>query len=77
MNRKREQTTGERIKEWRTQQGYSMRGFAKRVGLSPRMMQKIEGGLSSITAPTALKLARVMRVRASALCDWKRKGAST
>jgi len=50
------------LKEWRSRRGYSLRGLAKRAGVSYVTIVRIEAGRISPTVAMLEKLARALRI---------------
>ncbi len=60
---------GERVKAFRRFKGWSLRTMAESAGVSHALISQIECGRIIVTAKTAKKLAPVMRLRWTTLCD--------
>jgi transcriptional regulator with XRE-family HTH domain len=58
-----------RLKALREARGLSREGLARRAGLSPATIGRLEDGTGDLMRPTAERLARVLGVRAEDLAD--------
>jgi transcriptional regulator with XRE-family HTH domain len=47
----------------REQKGFGLNETARRAGIDPAQLSRIERGLAGLTAPTLLRLARVLELR--------------
>jgi transcriptional regulator with XRE-family HTH domain len=60
---------GSRIRELRTQRGFSQRGFARRCGLHPSYIGEIERGETNVTLMSLLLITRRLRITIAQLFD--------
>jgi HTH-type transcriptional regulator/antitoxin HigA len=58
---------GEHLLEHIEARGWSQAEFAQQAGLPPKLVSGIIGGINPLTAETAIKLERVLGVKA---CRW-------
>jgi transcriptional regulator with XRE-family HTH domain len=58
-----------RLKRLREARGLTQRELARRAGLNPATIGRLEDGNGDLTAPTAERLARALRVKPEELID--------
>ena len=67
------QLLGKRIKELRTQKGYTQEYLSEQIGIGQRNLSKIECGNNFVTAETLSKLLKALNIDAKDLFDFSHK----
>jgi transcriptional regulator with XRE-family HTH domain len=63
-----------RLKQLREARGLTQRELARRAGLNPLTVARLEDGKGDLTPPTAERLARVLGVKIADLVDSPAQG---